>query len=40
VDGTIDSLTSAAVPEPSTFSFLLLAAGCGAWITKRRRSYE
>ena len=40
LDGTIDSLSSAAVPEPSTFSFLLLAAGCGAWFTKRRRSYE
>jgi hypothetical protein len=41
VDGTIDSLSSAAVPEPSTLSFLLLAAGlAGAWIAKRREPCE
>ena len=39
VDGTIDSLSSAAVPEPSTFT--LLAAGCAVlWIARRRKPYE
>jgi hypothetical protein len=38
VEGAIDSLTSSSVPEPSTFSFLILCAvGAGSWNVKRRK---